>query len=81
VAAGLRFDPRFNLTSGEDTDFFIRAWERGASIIASDRPVVFEEVVAERCSYWRQVRRQYQYATGNTIIGLDRKRPWPRCGP
>jgi succinoglycan biosynthesis protein ExoM len=71
---GLRFDPRFNFTGGEDTDFFTRAWEQGASIVASDRPVVFEEMPAERCTYWRQVRRQYQYATGNTIIDLDRRR-------
>jgi succinoglycan biosynthesis protein ExoM len=27
---GLRFDPRFNLTGGADSDFFTRAWERGA---------------------------------------------------
>jgi succinoglycan biosynthesis protein ExoM len=71
---GLRFDPRFNLTGGEDTDFFTRAWERGAFIVASDLPVIFEEVPAERCTYWRQVRRQYQFATGNTIIDLDRNR-------
>jgi hypothetical protein len=71
---GLRFDPRFNQTGGEDTDFFTRAWERGASIAASELPVVFEEVQAERCTYWRQVRRQYQYATGNTILDLDRNK-------
>jgi hypothetical protein len=29
---------------------------------------------AERCSYWRQVRRDLQYATGNTIAELDRGR-------
>jgi succinoglycan biosynthesis protein ExoM len=71
---GLRFDPRFNAIGGEDTDFFTRAWERGAYIVASDLPVVFEEMPAERCTFWRQVRRQYQYATGNTIIDLDRQR-------
>jgi len=42
--------------------------------VASDKPVVFEAVTPERCAYWRQVRRQYQYATGNTIIDLDRRR-------
>jgi succinoglycan biosynthesis protein ExoM len=71
---GLRFDPRFNFTGGEDTDFFVRAWEKGAFIVVSDAPLIFEEVPAERCSYWRQVRRQYQYATGNTITDLDRRR-------
>jgi succinoglycan biosynthesis protein ExoM len=72
---GLRFDPRFNQIGGEDTDFFTRAWERGACIVASELPVVFEEMPAERCTYWRQIRRQYQYAIGNTTIDLDRNRP------
>jgi succinoglycan biosynthesis protein ExoM len=71
---GLRFDPRFNAIGGEDTDFFTRAWERGAYIVASDLPVVFEEMTPERCTYWRQIRRQMQYATGNTIIDLDGNR-------
>jgi succinoglycan biosynthesis protein ExoM len=70
----LRFDARFNLTGGEDTDFFTRAWERGAHIVASDAPLIFEEVPAERCTFWRQVRRQHQFATGNTVIDLDRNR-------
>ena len=48
---GLRFDPRFNFTECEDTEFFIRAWESGAHIVASDLPVIFETVPAERCTY------------------------------
>jgi succinoglycan biosynthesis protein ExoM len=71
---GLRFNPRLNLTGGEDTDFFIKAWERGAHIVDSEA-AVFEEVPPERCTYWRQVRRQYQYAVGDTIPALDRGRP------
>jgi succinoglycan biosynthesis protein ExoM len=68
----LRFDPKFNLTGGEDTDFFLRTYEQGAFIVASDLPVIFEKVPAERCTYWRQVQRQCQSATGYTIIDLDR---------
>jgi succinoglycan biosynthesis protein ExoM len=68
---GLRFDHRFALCSGEDTEFFTRATRRGASCIASNLPVMYEEVISERCTYWRQIRRQYQFATGNTIVDID----------
>ncbi len=68
---GLRFDHRFALSSGEDTEFFTRAARKGAALVASDLPLMFEEVVPERCTYWRQVRRQYQYATGNTMVDMD----------
>ena len=74
IGFNLRFDARFNATGGEDTDFFTRAFERGARIVASDAPIVFEEMLPDRCTFWRQVRRQYQYATGNTITDLDRRR-------
>jgi glycosyltransferase involved in cell wall biosynthesis len=74
---GLRFDPRFNLIGGEDTDFFVRAFEQGAVTVHSDLPVIFEDVPAERCSFWRQVRRQFQYGGSDTIIDLDRKRYVP----
>jgi succinoglycan biosynthesis protein ExoM len=71
---GLRFDTRFNFTSGEDADFFVRAFEQGASIVEIDKAIVLEEVTPERCTYWGQVRRQYQHATADTTIDLDRSR-------
>jgi glycosyltransferase involved in cell wall biosynthesis len=74
---GLRFDHRFNLIGGEDTDFFVRAFEQGAVTVHSDLPVIFEDVPAERRSFWRQVRRQFQYGGSDTIIDLDRKRYVP----
>src|SRR5262249_22669820 len=71
---GLGFDERFNLSGGEDTDFFVRAWERGARVVATEAGVIFEDVPPERCTYWRQVGRQYQFATGNTIRDIDRNK-------
>ena len=68
----LRFDARFNTVGSEDTDFFKRARERGAKIVATEWALVHEPVVPERCTYRYQVLRQFQYATGNTIIDIDR---------
>jgi succinoglycan biosynthesis protein ExoM len=69
----MRFDERFNFTGGEDSEFMLRAYESGRiRMIRSDCPIVDFELVKERCTYWRIVRRQMQYATGNTIIKMDR---------
>jgi hypothetical protein len=46
-------------------------------IVSSDLAIVFEEVSRERCSYWQQVRRDMQYATGDTMAELDRGRVRP----
>ncbi len=65
---GLRFDHRFALTSGEDTDLFTRAERKGAMIVTSNRAVMFEEVVRERCTFIGQIARHHQYGAVATLI-------------
>jgi succinoglycan biosynthesis protein ExoM len=63
---GLRFSERFALTGGEDTDFFARAYDAGAKIAHSNKPLVFEHWSVERCSYMAQVSRSF-HASVNDI--------------
>ena len=56
--AGLRFDSRFGRSGGEDTDYFQRAFARGARFGVADAPV-FEPVPPERLSAaWLAERRR-----------------------
>jgi succinoglycan biosynthesis protein ExoM len=64
AGAGLSFDER--LTHGEDTDFFYRAATRGARIVYSHKPVVFETVSRERATLNYQTRRAYHYAASRS---------------
>jgi succinoglycan biosynthesis protein ExoM len=57
--AGLEFDER--LAHGEDTDFFHRSVMRGARIVYSREPVVFETVAPERTTLNYQAKRAYHY--------------------
>jgi succinoglycan biosynthesis protein ExoM len=53
----IRFDERFSLTGGSDTDFFERARDSGARFIWSDEAVVEEAVPPERAKaswIWRR---------------------------
>lgn len=61
---GLTFDER--LAHGEDTDFFHRAARRGARIVYSREPVVFETVSPERATLTYQTRRAYHYAASRS---------------
>jgi len=47
---GLRFDPAFGRTGGEDTDFFHRLHTAGGRLIAADDAVVHERVPPSRTS-------------------------------
>jgi GT2 family glycosyltransferase len=62
--AGLRFDEA--LAHGEDTDFFHRAASRGARIVYSHAPVVYECVSPERATLNYQARRAYYYAASRS---------------
>jgi succinoglycan biosynthesis protein ExoM len=54
---GLRFDPRFGLTAGEDLDFFIRAKQAGAVYAFTDKAAVMEHVPPSRLTLqWRFAR-------------------------
>jgi glycosyltransferase involved in cell wall biosynthesis len=62
--AGMKFDER--LAHGEDTDFFHRAAQRGAHIVYSHIPTVFETVSPERATLNYQARRAYYYAASRS---------------
>ncbi len=57
VARRSRFDPRFNATGGEDTNFFQTLAKQGARIAWADDAVVFEDVPAERMKLRWLLRR------------------------
>lgn len=62
----LRFQEKFGKTGGEDTDFFVRLYDAGALLIASNNAKVCETVPLERLSikhlYRRNVRAGQTYA-------------------
>ena len=62
---GVRFDPAFNRSGGEDTEFFWTLIDRGARICWADDAVVTEQVDAERLRVrallWRQTVRAANY--------------------
>jgi glycosyltransferase involved in cell wall biosynthesis len=62
---GLRFDPRFNDTGGEDADFFDRLMAMGGTIRAAAGAVIHEEVPPARMSLRYVMRRRYRI--GNTL--------------
>ncbi len=64
---GLRFDERFNLSSGEDRDFFARAYQAGAYMIKTPLAVATEFVPASKCSFSAQLARDYFQEITNTV--------------
>ena len=71
---GLRFDARYRFMTGEDSDLAHRIAEAGGLIVGTEFSIVHEEVAPARCTFARQVARQYAYAQGNTLVEKDRGR-------
>lgn len=64
------FDPRFGLTGGGDTHFFMRARLAGARIVFANEAVVEDRVPPERaCARWILQRA---YREGNAIVWCER---------
>ncbi len=61
-----RFDDRFQLTGGEDTQFFLRVQRVGFKIIWSQEAIVHESVPKERATFGWILRRGYQ--SGNSWV-------------
>jgi glycosyltransferase involved in cell wall biosynthesis len=59
---GPPFDPRFALTGGEDTQFFLRASSAGYRLVWAEDAVVEERVPAERMELGWVLRRAYRVA-------------------
>ncbi len=59
------FDERFNVSGGEDTHFFMRAYDDGAVMVSADDAIVFEDTPADRTT-WRSIMRR-EYRRGNTL--------------
>ena len=74
--AGVRFDPAFNRSGGEDTEFFWTLIDRGALVCWADDAVVTEQVHADRLRVrnllWRQTVR-----AANFVRIERRHRPAP----
>ena len=71
---GLRFDPRFRFTTGEDTALMTAIEDQGGKLFATSSAIVFEAVMPERTTFRRHLARQYAYAAGNTLIERDHGR-------
>lgn len=73
--AGTRFDPFFGLSAGEDTDFFWRLREVGASIAWADDAVVSEVVHGSRLDTRFILRRAYAMACTYTHVERRHRGP------
>lgn len=75
TASGLRFDPSFGTSGGEDSHFFMTARNRGHSIVWADGAVVREEVVTSRANTRWILHRAFR--VGNcTVHGERAAFPW-----
>lgn len=70
------FDDRFNLSGGEDTQFFLRVRKAGHSIIWSQEAVVQESIPLERGNFAWILRRGYQYGNSWSLCELSLDDRW-----
>jgi len=68
---GVPFDPRFGLTGGEDTLFFLRAVRAGCRLVWADEAVVHEWHPASRVTATWLLRRAFRL--GNTASRCERE--------
>jgi len=64
----LAFDPRFNITGGEDSYFGVEALKKGAKIFWSKNAVVYETIPSDRANLKWLVKRKYRGATTYAYI-------------
>ncbi|NNU80297.1 glycosyltransferase [Halovulum dunhuangense] len=69
---GLRFDPAFNLSGGEDEEFFARLRDRGGRIVAAEGAVVHDWIPSARLGPDWALRRARRM--GNTLGRIARLR-------
>jgi succinoglycan biosynthesis protein ExoM len=73
VARHFRFDPRFDRSLSEDTDFFMRVKKGGARIVWTNQAEVYETVSQHRTTGRWLLRRAYSTANGHTRCCLYSK--------
>ena len=60
---GVRFDPDFGVTGGEDSDFFRRARAEGAVVRYAAQSIAYEIVPAARATLRYQLHREFRIGT------------------
>lgn len=65
AASGARFHDRFNMSGGEDVDFFNQLLRAGQTIVAAPKAAAHEEVPAERLTFSWAIRRRFR--TGHSL--------------
>lgn len=64
----LSFNEEFNLTGGEDSEFFYRVADTGAKIVAVDKPKVYEHVPISRQGLRYILRRHFSVGVNQVRI-------------
>jgi succinoglycan biosynthesis protein ExoM len=68
----LRFDTRFDITGGEDIDFFLKARRLGAVIAHSPSAIVFETISPSRLTFRFQMAQQAAEAATTCVIASNK---------
>lgn len=68
VKRGMRFDPQFNFTGGEDTDFFYRLVQSGGKIYGSLRGKIFAPIDPTRVNLAWYVLRNFRVGQTNSVV-------------
>lgn len=71
---GLRFDPRFDRTGGEDQHFFMALMEAGIRIVTSRDAIVFETIPSSRIALSDYLKRRFR-------IGATLTQAWQLLRP
>ena len=78
VAGGARFDPRFGLTGGEDTQFFFALAQQGARMVWCREALISEPVAADRMTLRWLLRRHFRGGQSYTDIVERPRTGWRR---
>ena len=71
------FSPKFALTGGSDTHYFMRAVRDGHRIVWADRAAVVESMPARRVRVGWLVRREYRRGNTLSLCLRDLNDTWP----
>lgn len=72
---GLRFDPRFGRTGGEDTDFFLKLNAAGGKLFFTNDAIVREKVLPEKSTQTFFIKRALRSGQSFASMTLRQKAP------